>query len=108
MVELVIGEAAQLYRVDKRLILRGKKHKLVSAARAAVSWASRQLNPQPSYPEIAATLRCKRHCTVLSAARRLERQREADPELRALTDRLLERVRAARAAELAEPVRAAS
>lgn len=107
-VELVIDEVARALEVPRRLILQGKKHRQVSAARAQIGWISRQLSPQPSYPEIAATLHCRGHSSVLGAVVRLERARETDPQLRAFTDALLERVSAARAAALLPAERVAS
>lgn len=89
-VEHVIAKVAQYTSVPVNDILGARRYKHIVRARSLAAWMLRQ-RPM-SFPAIGHVLGSKDHTTVMSAVRRIERQRATDPELALAIEKLTGKV----------------
>ncbi len=79
-VDQIQREVARFYKVAVEDIRQDRRHKQLAHARAVAMYLARRLT-KSSYPEIATRFN-KDHSTVISAVRKIEKQREVDGVLK--------------------------
>src|SRR5262249_29593999 len=85
-IEQIQREVARYFRVAAEELRQDRRTKHLAHARQVAMYLSRKLT-KSSFPEIAAKFN-KDHSTVISAARKVESQRETDPTVRKELDEL--------------------
>jgi chromosomal replication initiator protein len=85
-VESIQREVARFYKVPVEALKEDRRHKALAHARQVAMYLSRKLT-KGSFPEIAARFN-KDHSTVISAVRKVEKQRETDAAVKRELDEL--------------------
>lgn len=85
----IVDDAAHRLGLGVREIVAPYRDASCAHARFAVAWAARRAIEACSLPRIGRALGGRDHTTILHALRRADALREADPDFRRLTDRLL-------------------
>ena len=86
-VEELLDRAARRFDVTVEELLYGSRRKGLVAARQVAYWLLRARGL--SYPEIGRALGGKDHTTVMSGVRKVQREREDNPQVAAALDELL-------------------
>ncbi len=85
-VDQIQREVARFYKVAVEDLRQDRRHKQLAHARAVAMYLARRLT-KSSYPEIATRFN-KDHSTVISAVRKIEKQREVDAVMKKELDEL--------------------
>ncbi len=85
-VESIQREVARYYKVPVEALKEDRRHKALAHARQVAMYLSRKLT-KGSFPEIAVRFN-KDHSTVISAVRKVEKQRETDAAVKRELDEL--------------------
>ena len=85
-VETIQREVARYYKLPVEALKEDRRHKALAHARQVAMYLSRKLT-KGSFPEIAARFN-KDHSTVISAVRKVEKQRETDAAVKRELDEL--------------------
>lgn len=78
--EAILAAAIKRMGVDRSQILGNGRHQHVVLARSVVVYLARQMTMM-SYPEIAAAMGRRTHSTIITAAKRVEKQLASNPTL---------------------------